>query len=91
MQENLASVVSNFNDLIDTYAEEEYKEKWKVSIQDGRVTFGAAKDRWAIYVDIMKKTGVTFKDVIDAYSDSGNVEDLVAKAPLADAVLGMVV
>ena len=91
MQENLASVVSNFNDLIDTYAEEEYKEKWKVSIQDGSVTFGSAKDKWAINVDIMKKTGVTFKDVIDAYSDSGNVADLVEKAPLADAVLGMVV
>jgi len=35
----------------------------------------------------MKKTGVTFKDVFDAYSDSGKVEDLIEKAPLADAVL----
>jgi len=91
MQENLANVVSNFNELIDTYAEDEYKEKWKVSIQDGSVTFGSAKDKWAINIDIMKKTGVTFKDVIDAYSDSGKVEDLIEKAPLADAVLGMVV
>jgi len=91
MQETLANVVSNFNELIDTYAEEEYKEKWKVSIQDGSVTFGSAKDKWAINIDIMKKTGVTFKDVIDAYSDSGKVEDLIEKAPLADAVLGMVV
>ncbi len=91
MQETLASVVANFNELIDTYAEEEYKEKWKVSIQDGSVTFGSAKDRWAINVDIMKKKGVTFTDVIDAYSDSGKVEDLVEKAPLAEAVLGMVV
>ena len=91
MQETLASVVANFNELIDTYAEEEYKEKWKVSIQDGSVTFGSAKDRWAINVDIMKKKGVTFKDVIDAYSDSGKVEDLVERAPLAEAVLGMVV
>ena len=47
MQETLANVVSDFNDLIDTYAEEEYKEKWKVSIQDGSVTFGSAKDKWA--------------------------------------------
>ena len=91
MQENLANVVSSFNELIDTYAEDEYKEKWKVSIQDGSVTFGSAKDKWAINIDIMKKTGVSFKDVIDAYSDSGKVEDLVEKAPLADAVLGMVV
>ena len=91
MQETLASVVANFNELIDTYAEEEYKEKWKVSIQDGSVTFGSAKDRWAINIDTMQKKGVTFTDVINAYSDSGKVEDLVEKAPLADAVLGMVV
>jgi elongation factor 2 len=90
MQETLAGVVSNFNQLIDTYAEDEYKEKWKVSIQDASVTFGSAKDRWAINIDMMKEKGITFKDVIESYQNS-KVDDLVSKAPLADAVLGMVV
>ena len=90
MQETLAAVVSNFNQLVETYGEPEYKEKWKVSIQDASVTFGSAKDRWAINLDIMKERGISFKDVIDAYQNE-NVESLVEKAPLADAVLGMVV
>ncbi|MGD8707914.1 MAG: elongation factor EF-2 [Nitrosopumilaceae archaeon] len=90
MQETLAGVVSNFNQLVETYAEPEYKEKWKVSIQDASVTFGSAKDRWAINVDIMKDRGISFKDVIDAYQNE-KVDELVEKAPLADAVLGMVV
>ena len=90
MQESLAGVVSDFNQLIDTYAEDEYKEKWKVSIQDASVTFGSAKDRWAINLDVMKEKGITFKDVMEAYS-SEKVDELVAKAPLANAVLGMVV
>ncbi|MEK0368676.1 MAG: elongation factor EF-2 [Nitrosopumilus sp.] len=90
MQQQLADVVSNFNQLIDTYAEPEYKEKWKVSIQDSSVTFGSAKDRWAINVDLMKEKGLTFKDVIDAYQND-KVSDLVEKAPLAEAILGMVV
>ncbi len=90
MQENLASVVSNFNQLLDTYAEPEYKDKWKVSIQDASVTFGSAKDKWAINVDLMKEKGITFKDVIDAYKNE-KVNELVEKAPLAEAVLGMVV
>ena len=90
MQESLATVVSNFNQLVDTYAEEEYKEKWKVSIQDASVTFGSAKDRWAINIDMMREKGITFKDVMEAYS-SEKVDELVARAPLADAVLGMVV
>ena len=90
MQETLANVVSNFNQLIDTYAEDDYRERWKVSIQDSSVTFGSAKDRWAINLDMMREKGITFKDVITAYQ-SGNVNDLVEQAPLADAVLGMVV
>ena len=90
MQETLAGVVSSFNQLIDTYAEPEYKEKWKVSIQDASVTFGSAKDKWAFNVDIMKEKGITFKDVIDAYKNE-KVDALVERAPLADAVLGMVV
>ncbi len=90
MQENLANVVANFNQLLDTYAEPEYKEKWKVSIQDASVTFGSAKDKWAINVDLMKEKGITFKDVIEAYQNE-KVEELVEKAPLAEAVLGMVV
>jgi len=90
MQETLASLVSNFNQLIETYGEPEYKEKWKVSIQDASVTFGSAKDRWAINVDLMKERGISFKDVIDAYQNE-KVDELVEKAPLADAVLGMVV
>ena len=91
MQETLAGVVSEFNGLIDTYAEPEYRDKWKVSIQDASVSFGSAKDKWAINVDVMKEKGITFKDVINAYSESGNVEDLATKAPVAEAVLGMVI
>jgi elongation factor 2 len=91
MQERLAAVVTNFNALLDTYAEPEYRDKWKVSIQDGSVTFGSAKDRWGINVDVMKEKGVSFKDVITAYSEEGSVEALVEKAPLADGILGMVV
>jgi len=91
MQDNLAKVVSNFNDLIDIYAEPEYKEKWKVSIKDGSVTFGSAKDRWAINVEVMKQKGVSFKDVIAAYQDDGDLKALVEKVPLAEAILGMVV
>jgi len=91
MQEQLASLVANFNGLIDTYAEPEFKEKWKVSIQDSSVSLGSAKDKWAINIDLMKEKGISFKDVFEAYSEGGKLEDLVKKAPLADAVLGMVV
>ena len=91
MQETLANLVANFNGLIETYAEPEYREKWKVSIQDGSVSFGSAKDKWGFNIDIMKEKGISFKDVFSAYSEEGDVKALAEKAPLAEAILGMVV
>jgi elongation factor 2 len=91
MQEWLVEIITNFNRLIDIYAEPEYKEKWKVSIQDGSVSFGSAKDRWGFNADVMKKKGISFKDIYAAYSEGGDIKALAEKAPLYDAVLGMVV
>jgi elongation factor 2 len=91
MQEWLLEIITNFNHLIDIYAEPEYKEKWKVSIQDGSVSFGSAKDRWGFNADVMKKKGISFKDIYAAYAEGGDIKALAEKAPLYDAVLGMVV
>lgn len=90
MQAWLANIVSDFNALIDAYAEPEYKEKWKVSIQTSTVSFGSAKDRWGFNFDIASKKGVKFADIYKAYTEDG-VKELSEKAPLHEAVLGMVV
>lgn len=91
MQEWLLEIINNFNRLIEIYAEPEYRDKWKVSIQDGSVSFGSAKDKWGFNSDVMKKKGISFKDIYAAYSEGGDVKALAEKAPLYDAVLGMVV
>jgi elongation factor 2 len=91
MQEWLLEIITNFNHLVDIYAQPEYKQKWKVSIQDGSVSFGSAKDRWGFNADVMKKKGISFKDVYAAYAEGGDIKALAEKAPLYDAVLGMVV
>jgi len=93
MQQWLSNIIAEFNKLIDIYAEPELKEKWKVSIQGNSVAFGSAKDRWGFNFKIVQKRGVSFKDVYDAYtsSDSNAIRSLAEKAPLHEAVLGMVV
>ncbi|MEM3124648.1 MAG: GTP-binding protein, partial [Candidatus Nitrosocaldus sp.] len=63
MQEWLARIIADFNRLIDIYAEPEFKDKWKVSIQNDSVAFGSAKDRWGITASIAAKKGFRFKDV----------------------------
>jgi elongation factor 2 len=89
MQQWLSRIVQDFNNLIDQYAEPEYK-KWKVSIQDAQVAFGSSKDRWGFNADMLKATGMSFKDVFNAYSAS-TPEKLGEKLPLHEALLGMVV
>jgi elongation factor 2 len=93
MQQWLSNIIAEFNKLIDIYAEPELKEKWKVSIQGNSVAFGSAKDRWGFNFKIAQKRGVSFKDVYDAYtsSDTSAIRSLAEKAPLHEAVLGMVV
>lgn len=90
MQEWLSNIVSDFNRLISIYAEPEYREKWKVSIQDSSVAFGSAKDKWGFTFDLSKKTGVKFSDIYEAYTHD-KVAELAAKCPLHDAVLSMVI
>jgi elongation factor 2 len=93
MQKWLSNIIAEFNKLIDIYAEPELKEKWKVSIQGNSVAFGSAKDRWGFNFQIAQKRGVSFKDVYEAYTsnDPNAIRSLAEKAPLHEAVLGMVV
>ncbi|MEO9320455.1 MAG: elongation factor EF-2 [Nitrososphaera sp.] len=93
MQKWLSNIISDFNRLVDLYAEPELKEKWKVSIQGNSVAFGSAKDRWGFNFKMAQKKGVGFKDVYEAYTsdDPKVVKGLSERSPLHDAVLGMVV
>jgi elongation factor 2 len=90
MQDWLFNIVKEFNRLIETYAEPEYRQKWKVSIQDAQVAFGSSKDRWGFNFDMARAAGMSFKDIINAYSTS-TPESLGQKLPLHEALLGMVV
>src|SRR5919199_578226 len=93
MQKWLSNIIAEFNKLIDIYAEPELREKWKVSIQGNSVAFGSAKDRWGFNFKVAQKKGIGFKDVYDAYTsdDPNRIKFLAERAPLHDAILGMVV
>ena len=86
----LGNIISDFNNLIEMYGEPEYKDKWKVSIQDSSVSFGSAKDRWGFNFEIAKRKGMGFQDVYRAY-EKGEVDELVEKLPLHEAILSMVI
>jgi len=95
MQERFTKIILEFNRLVEQIAETDFKEKWKVSIQEGSVAFGSARDNWALSLSFMQKKNVNFKDIISLYDGTLNEEERKAwvwkNAPLHEVILDMVI
>lgn len=93
MQERFMKLITSFNHLIMQIAEDEFKEKWQVSVTDGSVAFGSARENWAMSVPFMKKKNITFKDIYKIYEldEEERKKWIWANAPLNEVVLDMAV
>ena len=89
-QKKLMRIIRDFNNLIDIYGEPEFKQKWKVDPAKGSVAFGSALHRWGFTVEIAKKKGIMFDDIVKAYKEN-RYEELQKIVPLHEAILQMVV
>ncbi len=93
IQDRFAEIIRDVNNLIDLYAEPEFKKKWKLNPTEGTIAFGSAKDKWGISIPMVKKKGITFKEIIEAYKSESKerVAELAKLMPLHEALLDMVV
>jgi elongation factor 2 len=93
MQERLKKLIDAFNHLIMQIAEPEYKEKWQVTVLDGSVSFGSARENWALSVPFMKKRNVSFKDIYRIYEmeEAERKKWVWENAPLHEIILDMAV
>ena len=89
MYERFVKIITAVNKFIEGVAPQEYKGKWQVNVQDGSVAFGSAFHKWALSFPFMQKNNITFKDVINAYTEERHKE-LAKKAPLHNVVLNIV-
>jgi len=89
-ESKLLRIIRDFNNLIELYGEQEYKDKWKVDPTQGTVAFGSALHRWGFTLDIAQKKGIKFSDVTDAYRKE-QWHELQKVIPLHNAILDMVV
>ena len=67
IQKKLDHIISGFNDLIELYAQEPFKSRWKVDANVGNVAFGAALHGWGFTLNMAKQRGIKFSDIIRAY------------------------
>ena len=93
IQERFVKVILEFNRLIEQIADKEFQQKWKVSIQDGSVAFGSARDNWAMSLAYMKKKNIGFKDILKIYdlNEEERQKWVWEKAPLHEVILDMVI
>jgi len=92
MQERFINIIGMVNDKINQLAPKEFKGKYDLSVQDGSVCFGSAFHNWAMSVPYMKKKGISFKEIIDAYQgDDEQWKELGKRAPLHEVLLNAVV
>lgn len=90
VQDRLLKIIRDFNGLIESYADPEFKEKWKVNPNKGQVAFGSALHKWGFTLPIIAAKGMKFSDIIDAYN-KGDIESLQKEFQLDVAILDMVV
>jgi len=90
MQKTFEKIIREVNLLIQKYSEKEFKDKWIVNVNDGSVSFGSALRKWAISIPYMKKTAITFKDIIDL-TTANQQDELAKKAPLYQVILDIIV
>jgi len=88
LQDRFLRIISDVNKLIKQRQPEGVD--WRVNVGEGSVAFGSAYHNWAISVPYMKKTGITFKDIID-YCNNGKQKELADKTPAHEILLDIAV
>jgi elongation factor 2 len=88
VQKKIIRIIKDFNNLIEAYAEGQFKESWKVSWENDSVAFGSALHGWGMNNSISQKKGIKFSDIIKAYEDGTDLKPII---PVYDAILDMVI
>jgi elongation factor 2 len=96
MHERFVKQITEVNNIIRNVAPDEFKELWQVSVEKGTVAFGSAFHNWGVSLPYMKKKGISFKEIIEAYQGTDEeikekVKALAKKAPIHEVVLDMVI
>jgi elongation factor 2 len=92
IESKLSKIIRDFNNLIEIYAEPDFKEKWKVDPNGESVVFGSALHRWGFTLKIADEKGVNLSNakIRDIYR-RGEHQKLSSMVPLHTAILEMVV
>lgn len=90
IQNKLNHIIGTFNDLIELYAENPYRNQWKINPLSGNVAFGSALYGWGFTFATAKQQGIKFQEVIKAVT-AGEHSGLKKKLPIYEAIFEMTI
>jgi elongation factor 2 len=90
IEKKLSHIIGSFNDLVELYGEEQFKEEWKIDASAGNVAFGSALHGWGFTMDIAQRKAIKFADVIAAYKNAEQAK-LQKMMPVYQAVFEMAI
>ncbi|HHQ44803.1 MAG TPA: elongation factor EF-2 [Candidatus Altiarchaeales archaeon] len=88
LQQRFIKIITEVNKIIKQ--KQPQGVDWTVSVEKGSVSFGSGYSNWAISVPYMKKTGISFKDIID-YCQNSNQKELANRAPAHEILLDIAI
>ncbi len=90
IQNKFIRIIRDFNNLIEIYGEAKFKDEWKIDPAKETVAFGSALHKWGFTVEIAKKKGIKFIDIIESYAKD-KYQTLQKTLPLYNAILDMTI
>lgn len=90
IEEKLNQIISRFNDLIELYAEEQFKDEWRIDPERNNVAFGSALHGWGFTLNKAKQKGIKFSDIIDAYKKESHGK-LQKTIPVYESIFEMAI
>jgi len=89
IQRKLTRIITDYNNLIELYAEPQFKTQWKIDPAKGNVAFGSALHKWGFTLETAQQKNIRFNDVIESYQKDTHqqLQDIV---PIHEAILNTV-
>ncbi len=95
IEKKFNEIIQDFNNFVELYAPDNFKERWKIEVQQGNVAFGSALHLWGCNAKEMLHQNIKFRDIVEIYQnssiDKGKFRELQKKIPLGKNILEIII
>ncbi|NVM04253.1 MAG: elongation factor EF-2 [Candidatus Helarchaeota archaeon] len=93
IEKHFENIIDKFNDYIEIYAEDEFKDKWKIIPEKNNVGFGCALNpSWGFTVNTMLNKRLKFENILNYYKNGmEKIRTLSGILPLDKCILDMII